>query len=291
VLSQDLTKSLIGRSSNARRSDAAGQPEATVRPPTAVRAADTPGDAVQPSNSSPPARCLAAAKIMTRCCTANPSSGGSKARASSTSCSSHESAPAPTAASPHPQHAATLATALALFAIAVSRLDRGPRSDGVPLTSHTRDRSDARPRQLGAHNEGCESSCTRIAPWLQSTSAGGSRRRSAPRGAAAGIPRCARRAEAKGVTCFPFLKNYFRMCHGRGQERRHSRELGYLRPSDRVVDRFELLYTAKAELKPWRAGYRPPLVRAIRGRTHRDRHFQDGYGQLLAGGIFRSTIF
>jgi len=74
-------------------------------------------------------------------------------------------------------------------------------------------------------------------------------------------------AEAKGGDLFPFLKNYFQNVAMAqvGKSAEHSRELGYLRPSDRVVmNRFELLYAAKAELNAMaEASYRPPL----RGRN------------------------
>ena len=70
-------------------------------------------------------------------------------------------------------------------------------------------------------------------------------------------------AKAKGGDMFPFLKNYFQNVAMAqvGKSAEHSRELGYLRPGDRVVmNRFELLYAAKAELTAMaEAGYRPPL--------------------------------
>jgi 3-hydroxyacyl-CoA dehydrogenase len=70
-------------------------------------------------------------------------------------------------------------------------------------------------------------------------------------------------AEAKGGDLFPFLRNYFQNVAMAqvGKSAEHSRELGYLRPSDRVVmNRFELLHAAKAELAAMaEAGYRPPL--------------------------------
>jgi 3-hydroxyacyl-CoA dehydrogenase len=70
-------------------------------------------------------------------------------------------------------------------------------------------------------------------------------------------------AEAKGGDAFPFLKNYFQNVATAqvGKSAEHSRELGFLRPSDRIVmNRFELLHVAKAELKAMaEAGYRPPL--------------------------------
>jgi 3-hydroxyacyl-CoA dehydrogenase len=70
-------------------------------------------------------------------------------------------------------------------------------------------------------------------------------------------------AEAKGGDAFPFLKNYFQNVATAqvGKSAEHSRELGFLRASDRIVmNRFELLYAAKAELGAMaEAGYRPPL--------------------------------
>ncbi|MGH8759853.1 MAG: 3-hydroxyacyl-CoA dehydrogenase/enoyl-CoA hydratase family protein, partial [Burkholderiales bacterium] len=70
-------------------------------------------------------------------------------------------------------------------------------------------------------------------------------------------------AEAGGGDIFPFIKNYFQNVAMAqvGKSAEHSRELGYLRPGDRVVmNRFELLYAAKAELNAMaEAGYRPPL--------------------------------
>ncbi|HVY04801.1 MAG TPA: 3-hydroxyacyl-CoA dehydrogenase/enoyl-CoA hydratase family protein [Burkholderiales bacterium] len=70
-------------------------------------------------------------------------------------------------------------------------------------------------------------------------------------------------ADAKGGDAFPFLKNYFQNVATAqvGKSAEHSRELGFLRASDCVVmNRFELLYVAKAELTAMAdAGYRPPL--------------------------------
>jgi 3-hydroxyacyl-CoA dehydrogenase len=70
-------------------------------------------------------------------------------------------------------------------------------------------------------------------------------------------------ADAKGGDAFPFLKNYFQNVATAqvGKSAEHSRELGFLRPSDRIVmNRFELLHAAKAELDAMAgAGYRPPL--------------------------------
>ena len=69
--------------------------------------------------------------------------------------------------------------------------------------------------------------------------------------------------EAKGGDAFAFLRRYFETVAlaqvGRSAE--HAREIGYLRPTDRVVmNRFELLAVAKAEARMLaEAGYRPPL--------------------------------
>jgi 3-hydroxyacyl-CoA dehydrogenase len=73
-------------------------------------------------------------------------------------------------------------------------------------------------------------------------------------------------AEAKGAEMSPFLQRYFKSVAmaevGRSAE--HAREIGYLRPTDRIVmNRFELLEIAKAELRALAAaGYRPPLKAA-----------------------------
>jgi 3-hydroxyacyl-CoA dehydrogenase len=70
-------------------------------------------------------------------------------------------------------------------------------------------------------------------------------------------------AEAKGSDISPFLQKYFKAVAmaevGRSAE--HAREIGYLRATDRVVmNRFELLEIAKAEVRAMAAaGYRPPL--------------------------------
>jgi 3-hydroxyacyl-CoA dehydrogenase len=69
--------------------------------------------------------------------------------------------------------------------------------------------------------------------------------------------------DAKGGDSFPFLRRYFEAVAmaqvGRSAE--HAREIGYLRPTDRIVmNRFELLAIAKAEARMLaEAGYRPPL--------------------------------
>jgi 3-hydroxyacyl-CoA dehydrogenase len=73
-------------------------------------------------------------------------------------------------------------------------------------------------------------------------------------------------ADAKGGDMSPFLQKYFKAAAmaevGRSAE--HARELGYLRPADRIVmNRFELLEAAKAEVRAMAAsGYRPPLRRS-----------------------------
>ena len=69
--------------------------------------------------------------------------------------------------------------------------------------------------------------------------------------------------EAKGGDAFPFLRRYFEAAAMAQVSRSaaHARELGYLRPTDRIVmNRFELLAIAKAEARVLaEAGYRPPL--------------------------------
>ncbi len=70
-------------------------------------------------------------------------------------------------------------------------------------------------------------------------------------------------ADAKGGEMSPFLQKYFKAVAmaevGRSAE--HAREIGYLRATDRVImNRFELLEIAKAEVRAMAAaGYRPPL--------------------------------
>jgi 3-hydroxyacyl-CoA dehydrogenase len=95
--------------------------------------------------------------------------------------------------------------------------------------------------------------------------------------------------EAKGGDVFPFLRGYFQNVATAqvGRSAEHSRELGYLRASDRVVmNRFELLHTAKAELNALHeAGYRPPLkARGIpcAGRTA-IATFKMAMANMLAG--------
>ena len=69
--------------------------------------------------------------------------------------------------------------------------------------------------------------------------------------------------EAKGGDAFAFLRKYFEAAATAQVSRsaEHAREIGYLRPTDRVVmNRFELLAVAKAEARMLaEAGYRPPL--------------------------------
>jgi 3-hydroxyacyl-CoA dehydrogenase len=70
-------------------------------------------------------------------------------------------------------------------------------------------------------------------------------------------------ADAKGGDISPFLQKYFKAVAmaevGRSAE--HAREIGYLRATDRIImNRFELLEIAKAEVRAMAAaGYRPPL--------------------------------
>jgi len=69
--------------------------------------------------------------------------------------------------------------------------------------------------------------------------------------------------EAKGGDLFPFLRRYFENVAKAevGRSAEQARELHYLKPGDRIVmNRAELLYTAKAEVNGLaEAGYRPPL--------------------------------
>jgi len=70
-------------------------------------------------------------------------------------------------------------------------------------------------------------------------------------------------ADARGADFTPFLQKYFKAVAmaevARSAE--HARELGYLKAGDRIVmNRFELLEAAKAEVRALdAAGYRPPL--------------------------------
>lgn len=69
-------------------------------------------------------------------------------------------------------------------------------------------------------------------------------------------------ADAKGGDTSAFIQKYFRAMAmaevGRSAE--HARDIGYLRATDKVVmNRFELLEIAKAEVRALASGYRPPL--------------------------------
>jgi 3-hydroxyacyl-CoA dehydrogenase len=81
-------------------------------------------------------------------------------------------------------------------------------------------------------------------------------------------------AEARGGDIFPILKRYFQIiAMGEvGKSAEMAREMGYLRPSDRIVlNRFELLHIAKEEARALNAtAYRPPLHQRqipVAGRT------------------------
>jgi 3-hydroxyacyl-CoA dehydrogenase len=81
-------------------------------------------------------------------------------------------------------------------------------------------------------------------------------------------------AEARGGDIFPHLKRYFQqIAMGEvGKSAEQAREMGYLRPSDRIVmNRFELLHVAKEEARAMNAtAYRPPLQSRqvpVAGRT------------------------
>ncbi len=81
-------------------------------------------------------------------------------------------------------------------------------------------------------------------------------------------------AEARGGDIFPFLKRYFQMI-AMGEVAKSAemaREMGFLKPSDRIVmNRFELLHVAKEEARALNAtAYRPPLQNRqipVAGRT------------------------
>ena len=69
-------------------------------------------------------------------------------------------------------------------------------------------------------------------------------------------------ADAKGGEISPFIQKYFKAVAMAEVSRsaEQARELGYLRATDRVVmNRFELLEIAKAELRALASAYRPPL--------------------------------
>jgi 3-hydroxyacyl-CoA dehydrogenase len=96
-------------------------------------------------------------------------------------------------------------------------------------------------------------------------------------------------ADAKGGDLSPFLQKYFKAVAmaevARSAE--HAREIGYLRATDRIVmNRFELLEIAKAELRALAVAYRPPLRQVaipVAGRSAiaTIRAFMEN---LLAGG-------
>jgi 3-hydroxyacyl-CoA dehydrogenase len=130
---------------------------------------------------------------------------------------------------------------------------------------------------------GCEFSihCSRIVATLESyiglvevgvglLPAGGGCKEMAQRAAA----EAQRFANDNRVDIFPFVRRYFQMI-AMGEVAKSAemaREMGYLRPSDRIVlNRFELLHIAKEEARALNAtAYRPPLHQrqiAVAGRT------------------------
>jgi 3-hydroxyacyl-CoA dehydrogenase len=130
---------------------------------------------------------------------------------------------------------------------------------------------------------GCEFSihCSRIVATLESyiglvevgvglLPAGGGCKEMAQRAAA----EAQRFANDSRVDIFPFVRRYFQnIAMGEvAKSAEMAREMGYLRPSDRIVlNRFELLHIAKEEAKALNAtAYRPPLHQrqiAVAGRT------------------------
>jgi 3-hydroxyacyl-CoA dehydrogenase len=96
-------------------------------------------------------------------------------------------------------------------------------------------------------------------------------------------------ADAKGGDLSPFIQKYFKSVAMAEVSRsaEQARDLGYLRPTDRIVmNRFELLEIAKAELRALAAGYRPPMRQvaipaAGRSQIATIRAFMEN---LLAGG-------
>jgi 3-hydroxyacyl-CoA dehydrogenase len=96
-------------------------------------------------------------------------------------------------------------------------------------------------------------------------------------------------ADARGAEISPFIQKVFKSVAMAEVSRSGelARELGYLRPTDRIVmNRFELLETAKAELRALASGYRPPLRQvaipaAGRSQIATIRAFMEN---LLAGG-------
>jgi 3-hydroxyacyl-CoA dehydrogenase len=130
---------------------------------------------------------------------------------------------------------------------------------------------------------GCEFSihCTRIVATLESyiglvevgvglLPAGGGCKEMAQRAA----QDAQRFANDNRIDVFPYLRRYFQnIAMGEvAKSAEMAREMGYLRPSDRIVlNRFELLHIAKEEAKAFNASaYRPPLHQrqiAVAGRT------------------------
>ncbi len=130
---------------------------------------------------------------------------------------------------------------------------------------------------------GCEFSihCSRIVATLESyiglvevgvglLPAGGGCKEMVQRAAA----EAQRFANDSRVDIFPFVRRYFQnIAMGEvAKSAELAREMGYLRPSDRIVlNRFELLHIAKEEAKALNAtAYRPPLHQrqiAVAGRT------------------------
>ncbi|HTP95394.1 MAG TPA: enoyl-CoA hydratase/isomerase family protein, partial [Burkholderiales bacterium] len=97
--------------------------------------------------------------------------------------------------------------------------------------------------------------------------------------------------EAKGGDVFPALRRYFEAVATAqvGRSAEHAREIGYLRPADKVVmNRFELLTAAKAQLRALaESGYRPPLKPRnipVAGRSALAT-FKAYMANLLAGGF------
>jgi 3-hydroxyacyl-CoA dehydrogenase len=98
-------------------------------------------------------------------------------------------------------------------------------------------------------------------------------------------------AEARGGDIFPILRRYFQII-AMGEVAKSAemaREMGYLRPSDRIVlNRFELLHIAKEEAKALNAtAYRPPLHQSkipVAGRTS-IATFKASMINMLEGGF------
>ena len=95
--------------------------------------------------------------------------------------------------------------------------------------------------------------------------------------------------EAKGGNVMPFLQSYFQnVAMGQvAKSAEQAREMGYLRTSDVVVvNRFELLHVAKAQMRSLiESGYRPPLRPRfpVAGRTGIG-NFKTAMVNMLEGG-------